>query len=63
MCCKDSSKERLMEKVVIELKVKTLEEAIKKLGKQLKSPVHYSSIRLKTKNFKFNREKAESRQG
>ena len=64
-----SLKERKMEKIIIEvdeeitlqIKAKTLEEGIKKLLKQTKSVGKFKSVRLKTKNFKFDREEAESR--
>ncbi len=51
----------LDEKVNLQIKAKTLEEAIRKLIKQANLTDKFKSIRLKTKDFKFNREEAESR--
>jgi len=51
----------LDEKVNLQIKAKTLEEAIRKLIKQANLTDKFRSIRLKTKDFRFNREEAESR--
>ncbi|SNR68989.1 hypothetical protein [Desulfurobacterium atlanticum] len=51
----------LDEKVNLQIKAKTLEEAIRKLIKQVNLTGKFKSVRLKTKDFKFNREEAESR--
>ena len=51
----------LDEELTLQIKAKTLEEAIKKLIKQTDLAAKFKSIRLKTKDFKFDREEAESR--
>ncbi len=48
------------ENINLKIKTKTLEEAIEHI-KKIKYEKKFTAVKLKTKDFKFNREEAESR--
>ncbi len=50
----------LDENINIKIKAKTIDEAVEKI-KNIKQKERFKAVKLKTKNFKFNREEAENR--